>query len=441
MARKSFHLRASSLLIPASLNLGMVHLVAPILNATMARSHDPAAAIGGYAIAAGISTLIGLPSLRIAQLTLVYSDTPLSLARVKSLVVILACIAGLLGALAGLTPISQILVGILFATEGKLANEASTALAFLAPLPALLIIRSHLYGLTVRSSNGRAIFYITLAGLATVASLTWAMTQLFGPSKAGAAISAAAVTTGTSVECVLLFLVSLNKPPLFSRSTSATPTYRAMIYFFSPLLVAALLPTVTIPLVNAAVARTSDAETNLAALALSRSLFDFLIFPLWGLQPTILSLLTSKESPRRLASYAICIGCLCLVPCLSVAHVSQATHFILSDLMGAKDPIYANAVIALKIMVVLPPFLAIEQIYSSALLRLHRSLPFVYINLIRLAVLAFSLYFLSNWTPLSGVVIGALSMTIALLTESVITYTWGKPAQNDLQSQSDLPKT
>lgn len=441
MARKSFHLRASSLLIPASLNFGMVNLIAPILNATMARSHDPAAAIGGYAIAAGIATLIGLPSLRIAQLTLVYSDTPLSLARVKGLVLMLACAAGLLSALAGLTPISQLLVDNLFAAKGKLAAEASTALALLTPLPALLIIRSHLYGLTIRSSNGRAIFYITLAGLATVASITWTMPQLFGSGTTGATISAIAVTTGACIECVLLFIVSVNKPPVFPRPTSATPTYRAMLYFFGPLLVAAFLPTVTIPLVNASVARAANAETNLAALALSRSLFEFLIFPLWGLQPTILSLLGSKESPRKLASYAICIGFLCLAPCLAVAHISQATHLILGNLMGAKGSIYATAIIALKIMVVLPPFLAIEQIYSSALLRLHRSLPFIYINLIRLAVLAFSLYSLSNWTPLSGVVIGALSMTIALLVESITTYGWGKPAQQALQTQVAWPKT
>lgn len=437
MARKSLTLRASLLLIPASLNLGMVHLTAPILNAAMARSHDPASAIGGYAIAAGIATLIGLPSLRIAQLTLVYSDTPLSLTRVKTLVLILACLAGLLGALAGWTPISQLLVRNLFATGGKLANEASIALALLAPLPALLIIRSHLYGLAIRSSNGKALLYITLAGLAIVASITWSMPQLFSLSKTGAAIGATAVTTGACMECVLLFLVSLNKPPVFSSAISATPTYRAMLYFFAPLLVAAFLPTVTIPLINATVARADDAEMNLAALALSRSLFEFLIFPLWGLQPTLLALLASKESPKQLASYALCVGCLCLIPCLGVAHISTATHFVLGDLMGAKDSIYAKGTIALSIMAILPPILAVEQIYSSALLRLHQSLPFIHINLIRLAVLASSLYSLSKWTPLSGVAIGALSMAIALLAESVMTYSWGRSAQNYLQARLD----
>ncbi|MYA59055.1 MAG: hypothetical protein F4X40_00650, partial [Chloroflexi bacterium] len=64
----SFNRRATTLLLPASLNLGITHVLAPALNGLMARSVEPEAAIGGYAIAMGVMGLVALPQMRIQQL-------------------------------------------------------------------------------------------------------------------------------------------------------------------------------------------------------------------------------------------------------------------------------------------------------------------------------------------------------------------------------------
>ena len=50
--------RALSLLLPSALNLGMAQILAPALNAMLARTSDPEAAIGGFAVALGISGLV-----------------------------------------------------------------------------------------------------------------------------------------------------------------------------------------------------------------------------------------------------------------------------------------------------------------------------------------------------------------------------------------------
>ena len=49
----------------------------------MARSVEPEAAIGGYAIAMGVMGLVALPQMRIQQLTLVFLDDQGSLSRLR----------------------------------------------------------------------------------------------------------------------------------------------------------------------------------------------------------------------------------------------------------------------------------------------------------------------------------------------------------------------
>ena len=54
--------------------------------------------------------------------------------------------------------------------------------------------------------------------------------------------------------------------------------YASMVRFFMPLLFAGFLATVTPPVINAAVARTSTPETSIAAIAIALSISQFLGF-------------------------------------------------------------------------------------------------------------------------------------------------------------------
>ena len=82
-SRNEFARRATLLLVPASMNLGVAAILAPAVNAILARGKNPEEAIGGYAVAMGIVMLVALPQMRIQQMTLVFLNDGVSLARLR----------------------------------------------------------------------------------------------------------------------------------------------------------------------------------------------------------------------------------------------------------------------------------------------------------------------------------------------------------------------
>ena len=131
--------RASTLLLPASLNLGISNVLAPLLNAMLARSVEPEAAIGGYAIALSIMMLVALPQLRIQQLTLVFLEDQASLRRIRVFVGVFAGLGGVVALLAAFTPIRDLLLDVVFATEGSLRDQTRLAEIFVIQISLMAV--------------------------------------------------------------------------------------------------------------------------------------------------------------------------------------------------------------------------------------------------------------------------------------------------------------
>ncbi len=59
LGEAQFSRRGLVLLLPSALNLTLVIIMEPIINAILARTNDPELAIGGFAISFGLIGLIG----------------------------------------------------------------------------------------------------------------------------------------------------------------------------------------------------------------------------------------------------------------------------------------------------------------------------------------------------------------------------------------------
>jgi O-antigen/teichoic acid export membrane protein len=434
-SKRGFARRATLLLVPASLNLGVAAILAPAVNAILARGENPEEAIGGYAVALGIIMLVALPQMRIQQMTLVFLDDGVSLARLRRFTATSALIVALLAAIVALTPIRDLVLQRVFSLSGVLESEARAALLALLPLPALAVARPHLYGCAIRLGHTRHVWAGTIVGMGTVI-LTALVLQLSGTVE-GAAVGAFAVSAAALAE--VLVMIWLTGPALRRELPSAPDDgagteYASMVRFFMPLLFAGFLATVTPPVINAAVARTSTPETSIAAIAIALSVSQFLTIILWGLQPTVLALLGQGHDPRQIRLFANAIGLLVMVLAMFFAFYPPATVFILRDLVGVEGRLFESAQLGMRIFAPLPLILAQEQIFSSALMRVRRTRRILYINLIRLAsLIAFVLIGL-NLVDAPGVVLGIGAIAFTLVVEAGATYVYGRSAMSALSS-------
>ena len=299
-SRAAFGRRALTLWLPASVNLGMASLLAPAMNALLARALDPEASIAGFAVALGIITIVALPQFRIQQLTLVFLHDQQALRSLRRFVAITAAVVGAISFVVALTPLAEVILQGVFAATGDLLSQARGALITLSPLPVFMVARTHLHGAALRLGQARLVWLGTGLGAGGAVAIS---AVLMGAGVQGGAAAGAGTTLAAAVETVLLLAAThgLLRRELPAQSPlRLDSSLRAVTRFFAPLIFASLLPSATTPVINAALARTAEPETSLAAFAIAIGLFQFLTILLWGAQPSILALLARGDGMRRI---------------------------------------------------------------------------------------------------------------------------------------------
>ena len=426
--------KASTLLLPASLNLGISNVLAPLLNAMLARSVEPEAAIGGYAIALSIMMLVALPQLRIQQLTLVFLEDQASLWRIRVFVGVFAGLGGVVALLAAFTPIRDLLLDVVFATEGSLRDQTRLALIALVPFPVLAVIRTHLYGTALRINRPRLIWIGTGTGAATVMLVGLGISAV--DANAGSPIAAIAVSAGAAAETVIL-LWATNRPlqQTLRASQQPAPEYQALLRFFGPLLFAAFLPTVTTPIINAVLTRGPHPDTSVAAVALAWGVNQTFLVLMWGIQPTLLALMARGENPASGRRFAYVVAVVVAVPSAVVAFVPPLTSLVVHTLLGATGRLQDMTETGLRVLAALPPLLVQEAIYTSAILSTRKTRLIVYVNILRLAGLLVILGATVSFTEWSGGVIGVLAMGGSLVVEAITTMLYGYQSQKQLEDR------
>ena len=426
------------LLLPAALNVAVAQLIAPALNALLARTSDPEAAIGGFAVAFGITGLVALPQLRIQHLTLVFFDGRASVPALHRFVGALALIVTGVAAVVALTPLSGFVLGRLFGTEGAVREEAAVSLVALAPLPALMLVRMHYYGMALRSEAPLVVWAGTAGGAAAVL-LSAALLLVAGLD--GAEVAAIAVTTGAAVEVCGLVAVG-RRLQLRVPAGGGAPGQRELLAFFTPLLFVAFLPAVSTPLIMAAVARAPEADASLAAFPLAMSIFTLVTLIASGVQPTTLSLLARGDDPRSVRRFAVTVGLVAMIGALVVAWVPPVTSLVVEDLLGARGRLAELTATGLRVLSFLPLLLTVEQLYAAALLQARRTKALVYVNAWRLLGLLLFVGLVPMATGWSGVLVGAGAITFTLALEAVAAVAYGRAALAQLiVGAGPLPRT
>ena len=180
----------------------VVPILSLLLSAILTRTDNPDAAIGGFSIALGISMFVGLPQLRIQQLTLVFFDNDKSLYQLRKFIVLWLILVTAIALIVVIPGITEFLLNTVFSVTGDLKENAADALVWLIPLPALLVLKMHFYGAVLRINRPRLAWYGTCAGALTVVVVAFGLFR--SELVQGASIAAAAMISGTFVEAITL---------------------------------------------------------------------------------------------------------------------------------------------------------------------------------------------------------------------------------------------
>tara|TARA_B100000676_G_C18070263_1_gene843813 strand:- start:1555 stop:2901 length:1347 start_codon:yes stop_codon:yes gene_type:complete len=424
-------LHAISLLLPTAANMTVVPILSLILSGILTRTDHPDAAIGGFAIALGISMFVGLPQLRIQQLTLVFLEDDESLRQLRKFIGFWVLLVTTISSTVVLPPVSEFLLREIFSISGLIKQNASQSLIWLIPLPGLLIFKMYFYGTVLRISRPKIAWIGTSTGAATVIATAFAL-FLTGVVQ-GASIAAIALITGTLIEATTLAVLSRKPIKQFIETSSSRikkTSIGSMATFFWPLLFAAMLPAGTQPILNAGMARSPEPEVSIAAVALAFYVFQLIAVATNGTQNTALALFASGYAPLRVRKFVLFVGLITFVVVGIIAYTPQITQVVIGDIMGAKGRLNELATTGFRILAILPIALVVEQLYTAALMRTRETRPIIYINALRLLTLTVWVIGTVNFTDLNGLWVGSGAWTLTLLSESIYAYIFGRKNLN-----------
>ena len=433
---RKFFIEAITILLPISASMSVVIAVIPFLSALLARTTNPEESISGYSIAFFIMMLVGLPHLRTQGLTIIFFTNSQSINQLRKFLSYCIFLVTIIAIFITIGPISSFLLTELFIIDETLLVSVRNALYWLIPFPGLMIIRMHLYGSAFRLGKKHIALWSNAIGIMAVFS--FASIFFFFNIFSGSAIAAASITLG--ILCEVLFLgVSIYQDTkryiMSSDEKSEHVSQKTLLVFFVPLIIDAILPASTQPIINATMGLKNHPELSIAGLMMALGIFHIILIPINGIQNTSLTLFTmNKYHPFLVRRFAIFIGVSGLFIIFLVAFFHPLSNFIFGNLLGAEAELKELSINAIKILSILPFILIIEQFYVACLLSTKNTKPIIIINILRLITFLTWLVYGVVFSNMSGLVFGAAGWTITLFFEGIYAWLVGKSSYNKIKN-------
>jgi hypothetical protein len=272
----------------------------PLLAAALARTSDPATALAGYGVAFSLIGVIYAPLLVIQQVAAQRLLSAGDLAPVRRFTALVAVLLSGLAALVAFTPLGVSIFQTVVGVEGRILEEALSAMTGLWPVPALTGLRALHQGRLVAGHRTKPIALATGVRTGVLTVVAFALTTM----PAGAWLGAAAFTAGLAAEAILVTLSPAPTPAVPEPSETETEGEDRLLSFSTPLMLNVMLWWSTPLIINSVLARTPEPDCSIAAFTVVEAVAWFLSAPVGQLQHAALAFVECRDTHRRVRTFA-----------------------------------------------------------------------------------------------------------------------------------------
>jgi len=214
-------------------------------------------------------------------------------------------------------------------------------------------------------------------------------------------------------------------------SPASAFTQRQIFYFWLPLAASWLLMSAEGPILQAAIARLPDMETQLAAFGIITSLEIAIESPVIMLLATCTALATSARNYIVLRRFMIWLNSLVTLEALLVAF-TPLYGFIVLTLMGVPKPIAEAAQPGMRIMVLWSASIGFRRFLQGVLIRQGQTRWIGYGTAVRLLSSGGGGILLAVLTDLPGVYIGSTALMAGVISEATFIACVARETVRDL---------
>lgn len=197
-------------------------------------------------------------------------------------------------------------------------------------------------------------------------------------------------------------------------------TQRKIFFFWLPLAATWFMMSVEGPFLSALIARLPDPKFNLAAYGVAFSFALVIEAPIIMMLSAATTLVRNTQSyfSLRKFNYSL-IALLTFLMCVLI--IPPVFYFLAEDLVGLPNEVSHLTHMALIIMIPWPGAIGYRRFYQGILIRNNLTRRVAYGTTIRITVILFSALILFFFTNLPGALVGAASLSIAVICEAAAT--------------------
>lgn len=213
----------------------------------------------------------------------------------------------------------------------------------------------------------------------------------------------------------------MSQAPAVSRAASAPShlTARQIGVLFLPLALTSTMMSVSVPVINAGLARHPAAEANLAVFSLAFSLSIFLESPVFALQQAVVAWYGGRGPFRHLVIFSLGVG-LAMMGLEAAVAFSPAGPFLFHRLLGAPDSLIPGCVDALRVSVLFPPMVAVRLAFQGVLVSRHNGAPIAWGTFLRLAFLGALIFLVCPRLPFPAPATSMAALAVAVFVETFL---------------------
>jgi Na+-driven multidrug efflux pump len=200
--------------------------------------------------------------------------------------------------------------------------------------------------------------------------------------------------------------------------SSAQLTYKKIFYFWLPLAATWIMMSVEGPFLAALIARSSEPTFNLAAYGVAYSLALIIEAPIIMIMSASIALVKDSQSFYKLKNFTYAANGLITLIMLIVI-TPPVFYFITEGLIGLPNEVSRLTHIATIILLPWPAAIGYRRFYQGILINNNLTRRVAYGTIIRLLSMSFCAIILYISDFVEGVVVGAASLSFAVIMEAV----------------------
>lgn len=200
--------------------------------------------------------------------------------------------------------------------------------------------------------------------------------------------------------------------------SQANLTYKKIFYFWMPLAATWLMMSVEGPFLASIIARLAEPKYNLAAYGIAFSFALVIESPIIMLLSAATELVNNYQSFMKLRNFTYVMNAV-LTAVYILFIIPPIFYFIAERIIGLPDEVAHLTHIASIILIPWPGAIGYRRFYQGILIKYNYTKRVSYGTVVRLVSMAVTAVILFSFFNLPGVVVGAVSLSVAVVSESI----------------------